>query len=403
MGTGTAPHITLQPVSQNVVATTDLTLSVTASGTSPLFYQWRRRGDIINGATNSTLLLDSVHSSDRGEYDVLVYNAIGSTVSSQAVVNVLIPARILQNPASIVSLRGSTNFATWGQTFSNFTFTVGASSSSPLRYQWLFNGNVIPGATNSSYVVVNGSLDDVGTYSATVTDSIGTIESQVATLTIYIPVFYIQPPSSMTVVQGDTVHLIVNAAGSDPIGYRWRRNGVNLFPGTGVVPFSSMSITNVQTNHAGAYTVILSNPGNQSPGIITPAANLVVLLDSDGDHMPDVFEDANGFNSNNPADGAADTDGDGVSNAREYAAGTDVRDDEDFLKVDDITSSSATEITFLARSNKTYSVQFRDNLASATWQRFTNVTARATNFTHTITDSNAVPHRFYRLVTPYQP
>ena len=43
-----------------------------------------------------------------------------------------------------------------------------------------------------------------------------------------------------------------------------------------------------------------------------------------------------------------------------------------------------------------------DNLAGATWQRFTNVTARTTNFVHTITDSNAVPTRFYRLVTPYQ-
>ena len=400
---GSPPQITSQPVSQNVVATADATLSVTATGAGPLNYQWRRRGDVIYGATNSTLFLDNVHSSDRGEYDVLVYNGAGSTVSSQAVINVLIPARILQNPASIVSLRGSTNFATWGQTFSNFTFVVGASSSSPLRYQWRFNGVDIFGATNSVLVVTNGSLDDVGTYSATVTDSIGTIESTVATLTIYIPVFFIQAPSSMTVVQGDTVHLIVNGAGSEPIGYRWRRNGVNVFPGTGIVPFSSLSITNVQTNHAGAYTVILNNPGNPSPGTITPAANLVVLLDSDGDHMPDVFEDANGFNSSNPADGAADADGDGVSNANEYGAGTDLRDDESFLKVDEITSSGATEITFLAQSNKTYSVQFRDNLAGASWQRLTNVTARTTTFVHTITDSNAVPNRFYRLVTPYQP
>jgi hypothetical protein len=403
LGTGTAPQITSQPVSQNVVASSDATLSVTASGAAPLSYQWRRRGDIIYGATNSTLFLDNVHSSDRGEYDVLVYNGAGSTVSSQAVINVLIPARILQNPVSLISSNGSTNFVTWGQTFSNFTFVVGASSSSPLRYQWRFNGVDIFGATNSTLIVTNASLDDVGTYSVRVTDSIGTIESAVATLAIYIKVFYIQAPSSMTVVQGDTVHLIVNAAGSEPIGYRWRRNGVNLFGGTGVVPFSSISITNVQTNHQGAYTVILSNPGNPSPGMITPTANLVVLLDSDGDHMPDVFEDANGFNSNNPADGAADADGDGVSNANEYGAGTDLRDDESFLKVDEITSSSATEITFLALSNKTYSVQFRDNLAAATWQRFTNVTARTTNFMHTITDSNAVPNRFYRLVTPYQP
>lgn len=402
--TGTAPAITSQPVGQNVVATTDATLSVTATGTAPLSYQWRRRGDIIHGATNSILLLDNVRPSDRGEYDVLVYNSAGSTISSQAVINVLIPARIMQHPASIVSNRGSTNSATWGQTFSNFTFSVGASSSSPLRYQWRFNGADIVGATNSTLVVTNGSLDDVGTYSATVTDSIGTIESEVATLTIYVPVIFMQLPSSVTAVQGDTVHFIANAAGSDPIGYRWRRSGVNIFPGTGITPYSSLSITNVQTNHQGSYTVIINNPGNPAPGIINnPAAVLVVLADRDGDHVPDVFEDSNGFNSNDPADGTADTDGDGASNADEYRAGTDPRNDESYLRVDEIEALGPTAITFLARSNKTYTVQFRDDLTGSAWQRLTNVTAHATNVNHTITDSNAVPMRFYRLITPYQP
>jgi hypothetical protein len=400
---GTAPQITSQPVGQDVVATRDATLSVTASGTAPLYYQWRRRGSILEGATNSMLLLDNVRPSDRGEYDVLVYNSVGSTVSSQAVINVLIPARILQHPASILSNRGSTNFATWGQTFSNFTFSVGASSSSPLRYQWRFNGVDIFGATNSTLVISNASLDDVGSYHAVVTDNIGTIESAPATLTIYIPVIFMQSPSSVTAVQGDMVHFIVNAAGTDPIGYRWRRSGINLFPGTGVTPYSSLSITNVQTNHQGSYTVILNNPGNPTPGIITPAANLVVLADRDGDHVPDVFEDSNGFNSNDPADGAVDTDGDGVSNADEYQAGTDPRDDASYLRVDEIASLAATDVTFFARSNKTYTLQFRDELTGLGWQRFTNVTARTTNFNHTITDSNAMPKRFYRLVTPYQP
>jgi hypothetical protein len=51
--------------------------------------------------------------------------------------------------------------------------------------------------------------------------------------------------------------------------------------------------------------------------------NISVNGDRDGDGMPDGWEVAHGFNSNNPSDANADPDGDGLSNLQEYLAGTD--------------------------------------------------------------------------------
>ncbi|HMJ65421.1 MAG TPA: lamin tail domain-containing protein, partial [Candidatus Binatia bacterium] len=410
---GAAPTVTTQPVSQNVVATTDATLSVTASGSPPLYYQWRHNGANIPGATNSSYTIDNARPPDRGDYEVLVFNTTGSTLSSNAVIEILIPARISQHPASIVFNRGSTNSATWGYTFSNFTFSVQALSSSPLAYQWRFNGTNIAngpnyfGVTGATLIVSNATLAHAGTYSVLITDAVGTIESAPATLTINIPVFIVQHPQSVTAVGGDTVYFMVSPAGTAPFGYRWRRGGINMFPqyqgGFSPFPFISIAVTNVPSIQTNRFDVIVNNPGNPTPGVPSQNAFLFVLPDADGDGLPDSYETANGFNPADPADGRIDSDGDGMKNFQEYTAGTDPNDPASYLKVDTITLGTGANVTFIARSNKTYSVQYRDNLAGAGWQRLTNLNATATNRTETVVDLSGTTNRFYRLVVPNQP
>ena len=51
-----------------------------------------------------------------------------------------------------------------------------------------------------------------------------------------------------------------------------------------------------------------------------------VVRDSDGDGIPDEWEQENGMNPNDAADASADADGDGFTNVEEYEAGTDFKD-----------------------------------------------------------------------------
>jgi hypothetical protein len=60
-------------------------------------------------------------------------------------------------------------------------------------------------------------------------------------------------------------------------------------------------------------------------------------------------------------------------------------------------------LEFSVRSNKTYTVQFRDSLGGAGWLALTNLPARTSNTVERITDPRPGSHRFYRLVTPNQP
>ena len=66
-----APTITTQPVSQAVVVGASVTLSVVASGSSTLAYQWRKGGVAINSVTAATFIIATVTAADAGDYDVV--------------------------------------------------------------------------------------------------------------------------------------------------------------------------------------------------------------------------------------------------------------------------------------------------------------------------------------------
>ncbi len=153
----------------------------------------------------------------------------------------------------------------------------------------------------------------------------------------------------------------------------------------------------LQRVHALGYA---NDPTNWVAAAPTPGPSGVV--DSDGDGMPNSWEQLYSFNPNNASDASQDADGDGMTNLQEYLAGTHPRSASSALRIMSVFhSGNSATMQFNATSNRSYSVQFRDSL-STVWSPLTSVSAGPTNGTRSVTDNNAgaSSYRFYRVMTP---
>jgi hypothetical protein len=254
------PILTEQPTSQTVNMGSAVSFHTTALGLSPLAYQWRYDEVGVPDATNSLLSLDAVTASQAGSYDVVVTNALGSVTSQVAVLTVIDAApQVTLQPLDQTVFTGS-----------NVTFTVLASGSRPLFWQWLFDGAVIQDATNASLTLPGLATDQAGTYSVTVSNALGSVTSQPARLTVLSgpPLITLQP-LGQAVFAGSNVTFTVAASGSLPLFCQWQLDGTPIAGATD----PSLKLTAVTTNQAGVYSVILSN----ALGNATSAEALLVV------------------------------------------------------------------------------------------------------------------------------
>jgi autotransporter-associated beta strand protein len=82
---GVAPYIVAQPADLTADQGTSVTFTVTAQGTAPLVYQWRRNGvAVATPSTEPSLTLDSVAAGSAGNYDCIITNATGTVTSATA-------------------------------------------------------------------------------------------------------------------------------------------------------------------------------------------------------------------------------------------------------------------------------------------------------------------------------
>ena len=106
----TAPVITNQPQSITVSEGNSASFSVTASGSQPLSYQWRKNTVNISGATNSTYTIPAVTTGDAGNYSVVVSNSAGSVTSNNAVLTVTpanqLPTATINTPSAGATYAG---------------------------------------------------------------------------------------------------------------------------------------------------------------------------------------------------------------------------------------------------------------------------------------------------------
>lgn len=173
-GLNTAPAIVTGPLGRTVAAGSQVTFSVTATGSPVPTYQWRKDGANIAGATGATLTLTNVQPGDAGAYSVLVSNAVGSVASPPATL-------------TVTSGPGNIAFTTQpvSQTIAAGTTVVfsGAASGATL-YQWHRDGADLPGATGATLVLRNASTADQGAYAVTATNGSSSSTSNAARLTV---------------------------------------------------------------------------------------------------------------------------------------------------------------------------------------------------------------------------
>jgi hypothetical protein len=153
------------------------------------------------------------------------------------------------------------------------TFTVVASSSTAITYQWKFNGLNIANATNSTYTITNVQPVNAGQYQVTVSNSDGPTKSSLATLTVVTLPLMLTQPSTQVADPGSSVSFTPTARGGRPLLYLWYKNS-NLFASSSTI---NLSLNNVQPADSGAYQLIVTN----SYGSVTSAvAQLTVFLAS---------------------------------------------------------------------------------------------------------------------------
>jgi hypothetical protein len=307
-----------------------------------------------------------------------------------------------------LAVRAGTNAAT----ATNVAFTVSAIGTGTLTFQWRKNGEDIPGATNASFTILDAQLPDEGVYSVRVSDLAGSVQSPSAYLFVYTvaSLSVVQSPGTQSVVSGGQVTLSATVAGAPPpFTFEWRRNlpapsmtnaqvsleRTSFHIYTAPVLTNSLAITQ-------QWRLVVKNLAS-STGVSPGVFNLIILPDSDGDGLPDSWEAANGLNPTTAGDALLDTDGDGLSNREEYIAGTNPLDAASCLKVTQVSISSPAQITFEAVSNKTYTIQYTDDLNLAAWLNLTNVVARTNTRPETVFDSRPSTNRFYRIATPQVP
>jgi hypothetical protein len=141
-----------------------------------LHYQWRKNGSDIPGATNSSYTTPPTVAADNGSlFSVVVSNSGGSVTSNDATLTVRIPPTITAQPADTTVRVGQ-----------KARFSVTATGTVPLHYQWTKNGVNITGATKASYTTPPTTPGDNGAlFAVTVTNRIGSVTSNNATLTVY--------------------------------------------------------------------------------------------------------------------------------------------------------------------------------------------------------------------------
>jgi hypothetical protein len=237
------PSFTIQPGSVTAYLGEPASLGVAVAGSSPLYLQWYKDGQVISGATNGTYSIATAALSDTGVYYVTARNDAGTAISTAGAIYVTLrPQTITFNPPPAVVAAGS-----------GVVLNATSSANLPITYTLLggsanLSGNILTGTGGS--VVVRASQPGTATVAAA-TPVDRTINFVAGALAPFIS----SPPLDQTVTEGAAVTFRAAALGTPTPTYQWQKDGVDLVGATN----ATLTLATTTIADAGRYTATATN------------------------------------------------------------------------------------------------------------------------------------------------
>ena len=272
-----APTISTEPANVKITAGQSATFNIAATGTAPMTYKWMKNGVAIDGATSSNYTTPAESTADNNaQFTVEVSNSVGNALSTAAVLTVTtagVAPAITTQPASETVIAGKPA-----------SFSVAATGTAPLTFQWSKNGTPIGGANSSTYTTAaETTADNSAKFTVEVSNSAGNATSNAAVLTVtnasVVPTITTQP-ASQTVIAGNSATFTVAAAGTGPLTYQWSKNGTPIGGANGTNYTTPAETT---TDNNAKFTVAVSNSaGNatSNAATLTVSASTLILNSS---------------------------------------------------------------------------------------------------------------------------
>ncbi|MFN3555278.1 MAG: immunoglobulin domain-containing protein [Bacteroidales bacterium] len=135
------------------------------------------------------------------------------------------------------------------------SFTVSATGTEPVSYQWFKGGEIIANATENTLSLPAITAEDAGIYTCEVTNACGTITSEDADLEVHLPLILLSQPLSQNVCPGGEVIFSLEVSGEEPLSFQWKKNGTNIPDATG----SGFVVNNANPEDEGVYICEITN------------------------------------------------------------------------------------------------------------------------------------------------
>lgn len=405
-----APVITAHPQPQSVYPEQSATFTVAVTGEAPFFYQWRFKGNHLLNATNASYTIPIVQVSHAGDYSVMITNAFGATISSNAMLSIIdspyinsviahpglqsaviswnttLPtdAKVDFGPVQEGSITGSSPRDSVLST-NHSIFLTGLQPGIVYNYQVISRAggtNYVSGVyqftTGSSTPIILDNTDPRVTYfnswSTSVNQpgyfgsnyraaNVSTFTGRYATFTPEIPTsgkYDIDAWHTIGIDRASSVPFVLSYRGGSAIAYvNQQINNGQWVPVATQIPFSRGTTGFVRiTNNATGGSVVIADAVR-----FTYSINQEVPIDGS---VPTWWSDGYFSNSINPTQ---DHDGDGFTTGQEYILGTSPTSANHKLNVRVFRSGGSANVLFHPmHSDRTYTLQQRSNLSGAAWE-----------------------------------